>query len=196
MICRDLPLPGRLGFRLGAARDYGELARFHYARCAPASFALTVAIDYFPTPLTRRVIGVGVLSYPSLSCNARSEALQLELVPACWRWAYLNRHLRTISRIIVHPQFRGIGLASAVVRFLLAQAPTRYTEAISRLGCHHPLFSKAGMQCLCHGTARTPAYYLIDRLEYAQMGHSSARSALTLWAEDGCSGEPFALVST
>jgi hypothetical protein len=69
----------------------------------------------------------------------------------------LNRHVRTISRLIVHPQFRGIGLAGAVARALIAHCPTRYTEAISRLGQHHGLFAAAGMEDLGGG------YFLHDR---------------------------------
>ncbi len=180
MICADLPFPGRIVFRLGTASDYRRLARFHYTRSAPASFALTAAIDYLPNPLTRQLIAVGVLSNPPLNCHIRMQALHLGLVPDSWRWAYLNRHLRTISRVIVHPQFRGIGLASAMVRFLLSQSPTRYTEAISRLAGHHPLFARAGMRCLCGGTPSVPAYYLSDRLNTAKAVPEPAATVLTL----------------
>jgi hypothetical protein len=180
MNCADLPFPGLIAFRIGTASDYRQLARFHYTHSAPASFALTAAIDYLPSPLTRQLIAIGVLSNPPLSCRIRSQALHLGLVPDSWRWAYLNRHLRTISRVIVHPQFRGIGLASAMVRFLLSQSPTRYTEAISRLATHHPLFAKAGMRCLCRGTRKIPAYYLLDRLEVSRTVHHPAVAVLTL----------------
>ena len=180
MNCADLPFPGEIVFRLGTASDYRRLARFHYTQGAPASFALTAAIDYLPSPLTRQLIAVGVLSNPPLSCHIRRQALRLGLVPDVWRWAYLNRHLRTISRVIVHPQFRGIGLASAVVRFLLSQSPTRYTEAISRLATHHPLFAKAGMRCLCLGGQEIPAYYLFDRLDALKTVQHPDLAVLTL----------------
>lgn len=177
MIWTDLPFPGQIAFRLGSASDYRRLARFHYTHSGPASFALTAAIDYLPDPITRQLIGVGVLSCPPLNCHIRRQALHLGSVPDSWRWAYLNRHVRTISRVIVHPQFRGIGLASAMVRFLLLQSPTRYTEAISRLATHHPLFAKAGMRCLRLGSSSVPAYYLFDRLNTV---HIAASAVLTL----------------
>ena len=105
-----------------------------------------MAIEHIAGESAGRVVAVGVLSNPALNCRAREAALGLERVPKEWKWAYLNRHLRTISRVIVHPQYRGIGLSSAVVRFILQQCPTRYVDAISRLAAHHPLFERAGMQ--------------------------------------------------
>lgn len=157
VLATDLGLPGRLELRIGQAADYRQLARFHYAAHAPASFALVGVIDYLAGPACRRAVAVGVLSYPALNCRAREHAMHLGKVPAQWRWAYLNRHLRTISRVIVHPQFRGIGLSTALVRFLVSQSPTRYVEAIARMGAHHPLFARAGMRLLAPGP---PAYFL------------------------------------
>jgi ribosomal protein S18 acetylase RimI-like enzyme len=145
----------------GSAADFRKLARFHYCAAAPASFALTMTIDHVTGMAGRRVVAVGVLSNPALSCRAREAALALSRVPREWRWEYLNRHLRTVSRVIVHPQYRGIGLASEVVRCLVRQSPTRYVEAISRLVMHHPLFERAGM------TNLAPGYYLCDRMHEA-----------------------------
>lgn len=190
----DLPIPGALALRIGRASDYHQLARFHYAPAAPASFALVLALDYLPAhpapsahpahpappnPCTRQLIAVGVLSHPALNCRIRQRALGLDRVRPAWRWAYLNRHLRTISRVIVHPQFRGIGLATLVVRQLLAQSPTRYTEAISRLASHHPLFARAGMAGLAAGSADEPAYYLLDRATVSRTVHRPSGTALT-----------------
>lgn len=155
----DLGLSGEFRLRIGQAADYRALARFHYVQHAPASFTLTCAIDYCAGPAQRKVIAVGVLSHPSLNCRAREEVMRLGKVPREWRWAYLNRHLRTISRVIVHPQFRGIGLSTDIIRFLIRQSPTRHVEAISRLALHHPLFEKAGMKCLSRSD--TSAYFLI-----------------------------------
>lgn len=155
-LATELGVPGTFAARIGAAADYRRLARFHYAPSAPASFALTIAIDHLIGP-GRRVVAVGVLSYPALNCRPREQALALRQVPREWRYVILNRHLRTISRVIVHPQYRGVGLATSVVRCLLAQAPTRYVEAISRLATHHPLFERAGMRKVLD------TYYLVDR---------------------------------
>ena len=53
--------------------------------------------------------------------------------------------MRCISRVVVHPQWRGLGLAVRLVRHALATAVTPYTEAIAAMGKVHPFFEKAGM---------------------------------------------------
>lgn len=160
----ELGLPGAFAMRIGTPADYRQLARFHYVANAPASFTLVCVIDYQRGIGQRRPVAVGVLSYPALNCRTREQAMALGQVPKEWRWVYLNRHLRTISRVIVHPQFRGIGLATEVVRFLIRQCPTQYVEAISRLSVHHPLFDRAGMRAI------TPGYFLTSVAERFSAG--------------------------
>ena len=57
----------------------------------------------------------------------------------------LNREVRTISRVIVHPQYRGLGLAVKLVRHVLDNARTVFTEALAVMGKAHPFFERAGM---------------------------------------------------
>jgi ABC-type ATPase with predicted acetyltransferase domain len=78
------------------------------------------------------------------------------------RWA--NDNVRTISRVIVHPQFRGVGLASALVRRIVSDCPTRYAEALAVMGRAHPFFEKAGMTRV-QTAAEGAVYYLFDRKE-------------------------------
>ena len=61
------------------------------------------------------------------------------------RAALLNRDFRRLARVIVHPTFRGIGLAVLLVRHALAHAPTPYVEALAVMGRIHPFFQTAGM---------------------------------------------------
>lgn len=96
-----------------------------------------------------RVVGVLVESLPALSCRLRDVAL-------CGRYAgwsdrgaaarLLNAEVRCISRVVVHPQWRGLGLAGAMVRRALATTTTRYTEALAAMGRVHPFFRLAGMR--------------------------------------------------
>ncbi len=59
--------------------------------------------------------------------------------------ARLNREMRTIARVVVHPIFRSVGLAVQLVRHLLDRAETPYVEALAAMGRVHPFFSRAGM---------------------------------------------------
>jgi predicted N-acetyltransferase YhbS len=76
---------------------------------------------------------------------------------------FVNRHVRTISRVVVHPQFRGVGLASGLVRAICRAAPTRYVEAFAVMGRVHPFFEKGGMVRGERGEDGGVVYYWLDR---------------------------------
>lgn len=150
-----------LGIRLrlarGTARDYAALARFHYATGRPASFAQVWVIRYGND--AGRVAAVAVVSYPPLRCMARERALGWTQTDPCRLAALVNQRLRTISRVIVHPQFRGVGLASVLVRTCCVLARTPLVESIARMGAAHPLFVRGGMT-RCPAGRDEPAYFL------------------------------------
>jgi ABC-type ATPase with predicted acetyltransferase domain len=81
----------------------------------------------------------------------------------CLRFA--NAHVRTISRVVVHPQFRSLGLACELVRQLIERAPTRYVESSARMARFTRFLESAGMTCIAPGDASRPAYFLIDKQE-------------------------------
>ena len=72
-----------------------------------------------------------------------------------------------IGRLIVHPQFRSIGLSTWLVRTMCARATTRYVEAFAAMGRVHPFFTRAGMTGITvrgRGVdADRPVYFIFDR---------------------------------
>lgn len=74
--------------------------------------------------------------------------------------ALLNAEVRCISRVIVHPSFRGLGIGVGLVRHALDTATTPYTEAIAAMGWVHPLFEKAGMEAFWPEGEEGKVYYL------------------------------------
>ncbi len=103
----------------------------------------------FGMPRSSRVVAVLVESYPALSCVLRDEATGNRYTG--WRdrgdaARLLNAEVRCISRVVVHPQWRGVGLAVRIVKHALATATTRYTEALAAMGRVHPFFKLAGMR--------------------------------------------------
>ncbi|HVT87404.1 MAG TPA: GNAT family N-acetyltransferase, partial [Tepidisphaeraceae bacterium] len=76
---------------------------------------------------------------------------------------FANEQIRTISRVVVHPQFRSIGLSSVLVRCLIQQCSTRYVEALAQMGRAHPFFEKAGMRRIDPVNEKTPVYFIYDR---------------------------------
>ena len=158
-------LPGSLSIQSGDARDYDGLAAFHYRARRPATWARVFCIHWQPQPArqrpARRVVAIGVLSWPTAVSTPRRQVFQL---PGDYaeQLAFANAHVRTISRVIVHPQFRGLGLARILIQRLCDDCPTRFVEATASMGGAHPMFERAGMHRLDRPDG-LPAYFWLDR---------------------------------
>jgi ABC-type ATPase with predicted acetyltransferase domain len=177
-------LPGALWIEPGSWSDYRELEAFHYRPGKPATSADVWTVRYgnrrYATDRARqanahrgsrrasdahpgsRAVAVGVLSYPVPSCKARRRALGIT-GSRIDELRFANEHIRTISRVIVHPQFRALGLAVSLVRWMCRRCPTRYVEAMAAMGHAHPLFQRAGMARFEPTEKSGAVYYLFDR---------------------------------
>ena len=182
-------LPGRLVLERGGARDYQSLAPFHYAAGPPATWAGVWVVRFLkgrvgvsecgcvgvnaartptrrdtdtPTQSAERTVAVAVLSYPVPSCRPRERWFGLSRTRNA-NLRFANANLRTISRVVVHPQFRALGLSTLLVRCLCAHCDTRYVEAIAQMGHVHPLFTRAGMTRTNLDHPDEPAYFVLDR---------------------------------
>lgn len=145
-----------LSIEHGTYADYRALQQHHYRPGRPmTSPRIFVIRDASPTPADRferrpatpRAIAVLVESLPSLSCWLRDQALgdrYAGLTPRA-RGMMLNSEVRCISRVIIDPRWRGLGLAVRLVRHALKTAQTPYTEAIAVMGKVSPFFERAGM---------------------------------------------------
>ena len=158
-------IPGRVILKSGTRADYKALERFHYIAGPPATWAQIWTIDHErPDELTSDArsfpIAIAVVSYPCLNCIARDRALNLARFSAKKRLRFINRHIRTISRLIVHPAYRGLGLASILIKCILDNCTTRYTEVIATMAKAHPLFKKFDMEEFPPLDPNKPTYYL------------------------------------
>lgn len=140
----------------GDRADYHALKAHHYRPGHPATMMRILAVrDPEPTASDRftgraarpRSVAVLIESLPTLSCRLRDEALggRYGHLPPKPRATLLNQEVRCISRVIVDPRYRGLGLAVRLLRHALATAATRYTEAIAVMGKVSPFFERAGM---------------------------------------------------
>lgn len=156
-------LTQRLRLRYGSMNDYAALTAFHYLRQRPATATRVIVLeDDRPSVIgrftatqaaagrERQVVGVLVESMPSLGSVMRNVALRDRYRGlkgnGCWMGKLLNADLRCISRVVVHPQWRGLGLAVRLVRAALATMTTPFTEAMAAMGRVHPFFELAGMR--------------------------------------------------
>ena len=139
----------------GTIRDYHELAGFHYLSGPPACHKRVYVVRRPHTGRNRRwrdlasadLAAVLVVSPPLLTVRGRNIATAGRYSGADRREATrrLNREVECISRVIVHPTYRGSGLAERLVRHALATAQTPLVEALAAMGRVHPFFEKAGM---------------------------------------------------
>ncbi|MHC4562992.1 MAG: ATP-binding cassette domain-containing protein [Planctomycetota bacterium] len=166
----------RWRIRRGSIEDYKALGRFHYLTGPPAAHKRVVAI---PAPRMHRphggpaIAAVAVVSPPVLQCRGRNMAVPRRYCspPRRQAVARLNAEVETISRVIVHPIYRGIGLARRLVRHILTTSPMAMVEALAVMGRYHPFFAQSGMTPLVDKTF--PYVYY----SYATDGRSVASEA-------------------
>ncbi len=146
-----------LALRCGTRKDYLALSEHHYRAACPATFMRVLVLEHDqPTVVGRflnrkgekQIVGVLVESLPSLSCRLRDEATARRFASISnrkMRARALNQEMRCVSRVVVHPQWRGLGLAVKLVKHALQSATTMMTEAIAAMGKVNPFFEHAGM---------------------------------------------------
>lgn len=153
----DTPPEDGLVLARGSMADYKALKEHHYRADRPATATRVLAFRhttrsaaarFLNEPPHQQTVAVLVESLPSLACKLRNWALNDRygtwLTPRA-RATLLNREVRVISRVVVHPCWRGLGLAVELVRHALSTPTTIYTEALAAMGRVNPFFERAGM---------------------------------------------------
>jgi hypothetical protein len=135
----------------GCLDDYKQLAHYHYrdSRLGPfaAIFNLKPAPELAET-LQTKTVGVIVYTMPSPSLELRNIATNNFFVgfQKSTQLALINKNIRCISRVIIDPRFRGLGLASRLVRQTMPEMNVPVIEAMAVMGLVNPFFEKAGMK--------------------------------------------------
>jgi ABC-type ATPase involved in cell division/GNAT superfamily N-acetyltransferase len=135
----------------GDIHEYDQLASFHYMAGRPAAHKRVWVIR---APARAQEAGgpavaaVLVVSPPLAAVRGRNRATGGRYAGAdrSAALALLNREVEWISRVIVHPAYRGCGLAVRLVRHALATAPTPMVESLAAMGAVNPFFERAGMK--------------------------------------------------
>lgn len=136
----------------GEWADYERLSVWHYLAGTPATMDVVLRAVCEAPGMPPLVAGVLVVSRPTLFGWWRDDAWPGRYIPRrggpgrVQAAQCLNAELRTISRVIVDPRFRALGVASALVRHYLAHPLTMRTEAAAAMGGLCPFFARAGMR--------------------------------------------------
>ena len=135
----------------GDKSDYERLSRFHYrdggCDVVVAIFALR-ATGRLGRQLDTPTAGVIVYTMPSVGCELRNIATAdlFGGLDGSVRLSLINRNVRCISRVIIEPRLRGIGLAVKLVRETMPRMNVPIVEAMAVMGLANSFFEKAGMK--------------------------------------------------
>jgi ABC-type uncharacterized transport system YnjBCD ATPase subunit/GNAT superfamily N-acetyltransferase len=123
----------------GTKKDWQHFACWHY-RSHNLGFVRQVKLLWHGA----EPIGICVFVSPPTSLKARNRYFGRS-----GRWnreslQALNRQLLMLSRVVLHPTYRGAGLAAWFVRQCCEQSGYPWIETLAQMGHIHPLFERAG----------------------------------------------------
>jgi len=132
----------------GNRGDYEGLSRYHYRGESLGPYVRIFAMrGRFATASRAGTAGVIVYTMPTVALELRNVALggMLEGLDRQARIAIVNRNIRRISRVIIEPRFRGLGLAVRIVKETMPKMDVPMVESLAVMGQVNPFFEKAGM---------------------------------------------------
>jgi len=156
---RDCSVCKKLHIVPGDIKDYRQLAHYHYRDNRPGPFTAIFALRAtggLLGALGTKVVGVIVFTTPRPALELRNIATD-GLFTGFDRYtqlALVNKNIRCISRVIIEPRFRSLGLASRLVRETMPRLKVPIVEALAVMGLVNPFFERAGMKAY---QAETPA---------------------------------------
>ncbi len=130
----------RLTIERGSVRDYALFAPMHYRHRDGLGFVDRVFL------LRERPggppLGILVFAMAPIELSLRNAATAGRFLRNAHR---LNRELRILRRLVMHPDVRGCGLGHWFVRRTLPRVGTRFVECLAAMGAVNPVFERAGM---------------------------------------------------
>jgi len=140
----------------GTLEDYKRLAEFHYRSSG------------HPPPLKifalkrkdGETVGVILYSWPPANIFGRKKALGKRL-----SLEEINQKAAIISRVVLHPKYRSIGLGIRLVKETLPLVGRSYVETIAVMARYNPFFEKAGMEKIAERKPDKSILQAVETLE-------------------------------
>jgi GNAT superfamily N-acetyltransferase len=136
----------------GHLSDWRRLSGFHYR-----SHNAGASRKVFCLKRGNELCGVIVYTYPPPGCAGRHLVL-----PGKRSMKALNSELSTISRVVIHPKYRSIGLGAKLIGETLQRVGTPCVEMIAVMAKYNPFAEKAGMQKIMEQKPSDEAKRLAD----------------------------------
>jgi hypothetical protein len=143
-------LDSNIEIAAGDLGDYEQLACYHYRADRPAGIkAIFTLRPRKPLgSLCRKAVGVIVYTMPLPCVDLRNLATNnlLKGFDRQTQLALINRNIRCLSRVIIEPRLRGIGLATRLVRETMPRMNVPIVEAVGVMPLVNPFLERAGMR--------------------------------------------------
>lgn len=123
----------------GAVADWPHFARWHYRGHRLAFVKRVFVLWHGADP-----VGVIAFGTPAASLSARSRYFGLKGARSELALRALNEQLWLLQRVVLHPTYRGAGIASAFVRRACELCPVPWIETLTAMGRANPVFERAG----------------------------------------------------
>jgi GNAT superfamily N-acetyltransferase len=137
-----------------SAADYEKLAHFHYRDSRVFAYH-----KIFVMKRGDETVGAIVYGSPPLAVTGRRKAIGKPLTIQ-----EINRDIIRISRVVIHPKYRTIGLGAKIVAETLPLAGKPYVETIAVMAKYNPFFEKAGMTKIAETTPNPQILKVVDKL--------------------------------
>lgn len=131
----------RLRIERGTKRDYDAFAAMHYRATDDLGFVDKVFV--LRDGAGGDPLGIVVYAHSPLELSLRNRATRKHFSRNPGR---VNRSLRILRRLVIHPDVRGCGLGHDLVRKTLPLVGTEYVECLAAMGEFNPVFERAGME--------------------------------------------------
>jgi len=135
--------------------EYEELAYLHYRNAK-----VPIPYRFYSLKRGEELVGVIAYSYPAVNTSGRSKAVgyrpELEELNSDWC---------VISRVIVHPKYRTIGLGKKLVAESLPLQGRSHVEMIAVMAQYNPFAEKAGMRLILLQEPHKSIIKALEKLE-------------------------------
>jgi hypothetical protein len=136
---RPISFAGELRVEDGSRADWPQFARWHYRSHQLAFVKRVVLLRHGAEP-----VGVCVFTTPAASLALRTRYFGLKNPRSRVALTALNEQLWLLSRVVLHPTYRGAGLAAGFVREACRSCPVPWVETLTAMGHANPFFERAG----------------------------------------------------
>ena len=136
---RGVSFAGELWLSDGTRADWPYFARWHYRSHHLAFVRRVILLWHGAEP-----VGVCVFGTPAASLALRTKFFGLKDPRSRVGLAALDEQLWLLQRVVLHPTYRGAGVAAAFVRRACELCPVPWVETLSAMGHANPFFERAG----------------------------------------------------